>query len=116
MNREEFDAYEGMGAKARRPRPANLGELWAACLAEAEKRVDASHVSSYQTVAQARAGWAHIALSVAVSGKHAAAAAGVPASRIYQHRHSMDHMRAEAEAFGRTLRPAWQHFSEGRAA
>lgn len=87
------------------PAPLNLPELHHVCALEATLR-GIGH-GRRQTTEQARAGWVHIALSVAVGAKHAASICGVPPNRIYQHRHRMDHLRPSAEEFGYTLRPSW---------
>jgi hypothetical protein len=106
MDRDSFDLPESLVEKARRLPPANLATLHEFCVAEATRRIGESRVSIRQTVASARAGWAQIALSSAVSVKHAAATFGVSAGLISQHR-STSRFRAEAEAFGKTLRPGW---------
>lgn len=93
---------------ARRPVPLNLYDLRLACILEATKRVDESQTAPGQTLTQARAGWVSIALSTAVSGNHAATALGIPRNRIYQHRYRLENLRADAEAFARTLRPVWK--------
>lgn len=106
---------DSLQTKAHRAAPENLRTLRRLCESAAALAVTPNRVGTRQTLAGARRQWAEIALSEAVSVKHAAEAFRMRANTLSRHRCVNRAWRDECRAFAATLAVEWERFSVRRA-
>lgn len=107
---------DSLQTKAHRACPANLSSLRQLCEQQAGRVIQPNRIGTRQTLSGARRQWAEIALSEAVSVKHAAEAFRMRQNTVTRHRCVRRDWRDECRAFAATLPVEWERFSVRRAA